>query len=52
MMEGKGSEESVGGNARVRVRQQGQYRRRQRIGDGISMVLGEGRKPAGERSEL
>jgi len=51
MMEGKGSEESVGGNARVRGRQQGQYRRRQRIG-GISMVLGEGQKPAGERSEL
>ena len=47
----KGSKKSVGYSARVRGRQQGQYRWRY-SGDGISMVLGEGRKPDGERSEL
>ena len=47
----KGSKKSVGYSARVRGRQQGQCRRRY-SGDGISMVLGEGRKPDGERSEL
>jgi len=47
----KGSKKSVGYSARMRGRQQRQCRWRY-SGDGISMVLGEGRKPDGERSEL